>query len=284
MAIIETDYRGGPDSKYTNLLQTLLLEQLRDLDVDEKINVNGRKDLLGWFKTSESFWRIYKEASRFCLQPRDRNEQIRYRTGFVGSTFQELAFKFLSLNFFPDSVILSPERTLDFYSKLHPSFQKRNHFFGLNSLQGISVPDGMVIAKDGRVLAICEYSVKGGYSYFVNKYENFNKDKKYFSGLFSNSKIVFVVPKLINVPFYFRNIKEDVDFKMLPFNHEQFRSFIDGIFSSFRINPNDASLNDLQKRVREQIERGSVYMQTGDATSEYKRYMERSNFKYKPGL
>ena len=151
-------------------LKFLVIKQRQELKEGEFVPkpVTSGKDVLQWFEQSENFQEIYREATLFHLLPRTDSEIEEYRSRFSGKIYQNLANCFLAGKQTGSRILLSLQRTFEFYKSLHPEAEEIDDPLGFNSLEGISVPDGIIVerAENNRILTVCEYTLAGINSYF----------------------------------------------------------------------------------------------------------------------
>ncbi len=242
-------------------LKFLVIKQRQELKEEEFVPkpVTSGKDVLQWFEQSEKFQEMYRGAISFHLLPRTDSEIEEYRCRFSGKIYQYLAHCFLAGKQTGNRILFSPQRTLEFYKSLHPEADEIDGPLGFNSLEGISVPDGIIVerAENNRILTICEYTLTGINSYFEKKYRGFTIDKRKFPQLFANTQLLFVTPELTDIPTAIT--KRDGAVLFLPFKHNQFRNFVNKIYSHYRqyrdscLNPDNvsATLVEIQTLVRE---------------------------------
>lgn len=256
MKEIQTAERKTPGLEALELLQSLTAAQRQESrPVLPPVLPAKRKDIFKEFRAGRVFEEIYQEAARLHLELRTDDELKELRNCLAGAIFQEMAYCFL-VNTIQPKIVLSAERTLEFYSRLHPQESRINYPFGQDSLRGISVPDGLAIDEGGSISDVCEYTTYGNWANFKNKYRHFCESQGEFTELFANVRLLFVLPEGHYRFFGNNGPGKNVEVYRLSFNHEQFRDFIDGIY---RTNHGEATFLDLQNRVRGQIERGTRY-------------------------
>ncbi len=224
------------DLPITGSLKFLVIKQGQELKKEEFIPqpITSGKDIPQWFEQSEKFQEMYREAINFHLLPRTDSEIEKYRHLFSAKIFQNLANCFLANKQAGNRILFSPQRTLEFYKSLHPNADEINNPLGFNSLEGISVPDGIIVEKteNNRILTICEYTLTRINSYFEKKYLGFSIDKRKFPQLFANAQLLFVTPESTHIPTAITKGGGAVLF--LPFKHKQFGNFVNKIYSHYR--------------------------------------------------
>jgi len=239
-------------------LHDLVIEQRGELQSEQfqPISIESRKCILDEFKKSKRFRQVFNEATNYVFSHIINGNRKKVMEKFAGKLFQDLAYHFLASKQLSYHTLLSPEKTLEFYKKLYPTKPEVKHIFRLTSLDGISVPDGMLIEERGDieyVIAICEYTLAGNEQKFKAKDTGFSIDKKNFEQLFGDANLLFVMPK----GYYDGTMRNTgIEIVQMPFTHKQFRNFFDGIYKHYQLSPIEgcATLLDIQERVKWQVE------------------------------
>ncbi len=239
----------------------------------------SRKDLFRDFKKREAFKKLYGKALEYHLLPHTDQELKEFRRRFAGKLFQEIVYTYLAERQFPYGVLLSPERTLEFYSRLYPTKPRIKKILGLDSLIDKYVPDGLLIEGFGdveKIVILFEYTLTGDRLSFESTYKGFNKSKKDSLDFFTEASLTFVTPENSESPTRFTNDKHIYTYEM-PFSRKQFRDFIDSLYyKQIKDHYGYVTLNDIQARAREQLKRGEVYAEDGNLmTPEYRQYTSR---------
>lgn len=263
------------------LLDNLVVEQRFEQESTQPLDfdTSSRRALFAWYKTTDAFRIAYQELVRCCLMPRTNDELNRFRDCFAGRVYQDMAHAVLaSRQSDLGGVLLSPKTTLELYQKLYPHAPLCKDPFRLGSLEGISVPDGVVIGEDrGRkdVVVVCEYTASGRKDP-KEYYSHFQMQKKHFPEVFAqDSYLLFVVPKEGGL---LRKIIEGVRFEAMPFNHSQLRDFIDGIYKSYSPDDYAGTVDDVRAWAREQYEKVLRLVDSGNPlTEEQKEFFHRVN-------
>lgn len=236
----------------------------------EQVATDSRKHLLNDFKNSRGFKRLYGELVNFVSMPVSEEKFNEIRKDFIGAVFANMAYTHLVWERTDSSTLISPKRTLDFYKRLYPGAQRTNNPFGGDSLEGISVPDGIKVNSEGEVVAVCEYTTHGGNGYFVNKLDAVEYEKASFPEIFAEARLVVVTPRFRGGPLYSNVIHVE-----LPLHHGQFRDFINGVFSHYRVDEDSATIAEVRQEARRQFERATEAERRGSLTFEMRRYLER---------
>lgn len=225
------------DSEITDLLHDLVVEQREELEEQSLLtSLDSGKSILSWFEESDSFRQIYEQAMEYHLMPHTDEKLGQFRRRFAGRLYEDLAFSFLTSIEYPSRIVLSPKRTLAFYQRLYLDSDVIEEGFGLDSLEGIFVPDGLVVEEQGsveRIVAVSEYTVRGDEGYFKRKLRGFSSESEEYPQLFDDAYLLFVVPDQAAL---IRNAPKSGNFKFrtIPFTHEQFRDFIDSIYERYQ--------------------------------------------------
>lgn len=269
MIVERPDLLLSQDSHLGQLLSKLRKEQFAD--VAPAASSVSRAQLLADFKKTPNFWQTYREAVRYFAIPRGQQEMAMLSGRFAGRLFQEIAYlSAANASAKTGEVVLCSDRTLHFYETLFPDRPKLVDPFDVGTIDGVSVPDGLSLGVDGRILTVWEYSLRGDYNYFAGKMEYFTIDARRYPELFGGAELKFVTPTFLeNKPYGYT-------FFELPFAHGQLRDFKDSIYFHFRPDGMDsATLDEIQQRARWQIETGRRYREAGHLTQEYKRFLIR---------
>lgn len=235
------------DPLFAAQLVLLVEDQKQALQDGEFVlkSADGFKKLKDWFKKTEQFQQIYEESSIYFCTPRTDEQIAEFKKYFVGSCYQFMSYSYHAIKQPEGLVLLSPSRTLALYQSLFPEAHKRRKStspLGLGSLD-ISTPDGLQI-QDNRgapkVLRVIEYTLSSDEDYFQNKLEVYEKRVKQFPKLFGNTQLVFVMPSRMSGGFISPVIRENkARVIRMPFNHKQFREFINDIFEDYRPEADD---------------------------------------------
>ena len=239
-------------SLFTDKLHELVIEQKEELRSGQiqPILFGTEDELFEFFKKNDDLKQVYEEFKGYL--PLTDEEFDEKKDEFKGRVFQDIAY-----NYFVDmqsqfSILLSSERTLEFYKKLHRDKPVIKHSFGLDSIEGVSVPDGMQVVEehgDIRIAKIYECTLEKDKSYFEKKYEGFLQEREYlqqlfgdyFQQLFGDTRLCFVVPKRDGNDRV-RNSNE------LPCTRTQFEDFVKGIYYRYKQTEDDKTFFDIQKK------------------------------------
>jgi len=262
--MVETSRQGGlaapkeaGDSPVAGKLMDLTLEAQLDMDKLRTLNISSRKHLLRWYKATDRFKEVYKEASKFELTPKTDEERDGNRGYLAGRTFQDLAYFYLVKREIAEGssrVILSPEQTLEFWKSIFPKRKVAQNPFSTNSIMGIHVPDGMIIDPvDQRVIALCEYSLTNNHESIRKRTLGIALAKNDIPEIGTGARFVMVTPKSYQIGNGFD------EYIKLPFGHSQYRDFVNGIYGHYQTFKHSkdgaATLDDIQTEIKYQAQR-----------------------------
>ena len=252
-------YRENFKLSEEDLLHNLVAKQQSKVESTQPLgfDVSSRRAIFAWFKTTNDFRLAYRELVRYCLMPRTNDEINMLRDNFAGRLYQDMTYAVLANRQSKlGGVFLSSESTLELYKGLYPYARLSQNPFGLGALGSISVPDGVVIGKDHgkeKVIAVCQYTLSGRRERFENIYSGFQIHKMSFPGIFAKGAyLLFVVPEKGGL---LREKRKDLHFDVMPFNHTQFRDFINGIYNFYTPDGDAGTVNDVLAWGREQYGR-----------------------------
>lgn len=250
-----------------DVLNNLVSEQKKETE-----SIKFPLDFLSWeswFMTTTRFKNDYKEALKFSLMPHNAEEYEMNGHGLAGKMFEDVAYLITSYEEAKKGrVVLSPERTLSFWERLYPSAEKNRVGVHQTSLDGVFVPDGLVIKcidKICTVLSICEYTASRRRDISGKKF-GFDQVKKNFPNILGQSEFLFVTAS---------GGHDSEDSKRLPFSNRRFHDFVEFIFRGFSPVEGSATLRDIQERVREQYRRTLEHSKTGQLTMQESLYLDR---------
>lgn len=156
------------------------------------------KDLLGVFSTSSIFQKALRVARDYCIRDYMGDDSRTAGEKFRGSLWNQLAFYYLTGQHWNNCTLLSPQRTLEHFKRTtsrrkHPEIENS---LGLNSLAGLSVPDGLLIERSHgiRVASICEYTITTYPQYFWRKFTSFKMTQRRLGAVAETADCMFVVP------------------------------------------------------------------------------------------
>jgi len=238
-------------SDYTPILTNMINTQVEDATrwPAKPGDLIEPKNLLGWYFNTNRFKDMHLEAKTHIKLGALSREDLRDR--MAGRIFQDLTFLY-SFSTTPDicQILLSPEKTHKLYGDIFHNEDIINAM-GLDSIDGISVPDGVVVGNYKslpKIIAVREYTSRRSYD-FQKKEDAFEMDQRKHPDLFLDTpKLIFTFLK--NTPL--ESMKINPAYSILttvPFDAKIFRAMIDAIFEVSW--DNNKSLNQLisEKRI-----------------------------------
>lgn len=209
--------------------------------------ITGRKDLLGAFKSSDRFQAIYEEAVRLYLGA-DEQEFVQITKEFVGALFESFGYLYSNNHCQAPLRILSPEKTFELYRRLYPRNAVVEHLFGVKSLMGITVPDGVIIeARDGieRIVDVCEYTSFGTRANFEMKREGFMINARNRQEILGDAHLKIFIPRGGSLSLHIGS-ENGIQVEELPFTHRQFRDFVEGMAEFYQRHEDSARIVDIK--------------------------------------
>lgn len=252
-------------------LNRLVAEQQAESAARPRIQGDVGPILLSRFRASDALKSMYREALIFNLSAHSLLERVKSRSDFTGRAFQEIAYDYMNSTVLPNQVLLNPSRTLAFYTDLYSTNEVIAHCFDLDSLQGISVPDGLLVdasLDEPAVAAVVEYTTAKADDYFLKKCCHLQKVKIEKPDFFSDAKLIFVTPK-----YSPRRSQPDIQFLQTPFTRKQLKEFLDGIYAQFTPAGGLPTIIDVQDRISAQLARAVQHVLEGQATEEDSIYV-----------
>jgi hypothetical protein len=190
------------------------------------------------FCDSTRLGQMYIEAVRFFLEPRTVKERTKIKKEFVGQVFQTMAYRYFTLSQ-TNGELLSPERSFLFYKAFQQTTGKGaeviEHPFGLDSLKGVSVPDGLVVENSRGLLRFvgwCEYTLSRKDSVLERKVEVLDIHRFRIVGSSDNLPLTFITPEMKQIPEIL--LRPDIRHITMPFSHREFFVFCNGIFDTYQ--------------------------------------------------
>lgn len=218
-----------------NLDRLVIEEKQSEREMPPSFSLKKERKISGIFEgftTTARFKKIYDEARRSYPSSGTKEEINQFMKDFSGRLYQDIAYYLLAKNLPASTVLLSPERTSQFFGKLFPGKKVVSFPFGLTSFEDVSIPDGIMTKETigkRRIISLCEYTLSKSPRVIEKKRRSFSKHKRDFPLLFAPTKILFIVPKEGS---YFLKLKKEEGLET-PFGYEEFWRFIHK-FRSFR--------------------------------------------------
>jgi len=194
------------------------------------VDINKSSQLLNWYLKTEMFkdvWGELIDPEYFLNWGMDWGN---YENHFVGRIFEDIASAWMiaKLRMSKKNInakLISPRKTLEVYKKIYPEAIEISSPFDLNSLQGISVPDGLIKnINTGKIIAVCEYTLS--FKIFEEKKRKMKKYKKELGKLGFRVQPILVLPDIKEKQF-----EEDIAIEYLPFGTNEFRELTQTILS-----------------------------------------------------
>lgn len=199
-------------------------------------------ELFNSFMKTERFEGIIEMAKYEFTKARTDKECEEYKSNFVGKFYQDFTYCIMAAKEYPNRIVLSPELTVDLFSILYPRLHVTDHPFGMQSIEGISVPDGLIIEgdiKDPKITGFLEstvisyWSERYGKKYIAYGQSITNLSDRYPNIFSYDINIIFAIPSPIS-PGGYKILPsvgeyENVDLQLLNFNHLDFGKFVNSI-------------------------------------------------------
>lgn len=271
-----TDNSAPPaGSSIEDFLHQLVVSQRQESQAwqSQLTSFESRKDIFRGFQATTIFRRMYQEAFRYHLLPRNDQQLNSFRDRLAGALFQGAALIYYALALPQSQLMLFSDKTLDLYQKLYPNSPRREEPLGQTSLVGISVPDSIIIdtsQEKEQILALCECTLSGDSNYYDRHYQGSIMDRKRFPALFVSTHLVFITPKNPYLPLHIEKDRE-VKAVELSFSREQFRDYIDSVYKFYRVDQDMPTLVEVQQCATLQFKRAQSYLEnsgTGHLTRE----------------
>lgn len=226
-----------PGQEALSNLPRLIEESVRDTE-DLQRQFTGFKpgmDILSWHKKTDRFKYVCGEAQRFRKGIRRSSEIDGLHHNFAGVVFQDIAYTVCALDCDDSRVVLSPEKTSEFWTILYPNKKIVYHPYGQKSLGDVYIPDGILVDKSKSfVFKLYEYSlVRMNDENLEKKLKSIRIQHKRFPGLFADTSVEFVIPRTFPLP-ELKGGGDKVEFLQLPITRIQFGSFIRDLYDGMR--------------------------------------------------
>lgn len=224
------------------------------------------EDWIRTYKKSANFHKLYHQSLKYYLKPHENRVLLSEgRKDIDGQVFEDLSYMFLKATLPDNQHLLSSEQTLSFFEFLYN--RRRVPIGGVSigreeGIEGIRTPDGLVVRKSGPGVVIdevIEYTTSCTESYRQRKIEGLRLESENFPKLFSRSRLRFLTLKQ-QTPLASTLNRVLID--QLPLTQTMFVSLIDDIITQPQFDEDDASLQDIQIRVRQQVAKKSKLQKT----------------------
>lgn len=263
------------DPKDLGILVYHIVKQQDDLKRGNFIppDIESRKKILSWYQGTNHFRKIYDKAIKFFSSYHANVDIDNFKGEITGSMFEFIAHSYLSGRSEEGQIVLSPNRTHDVIKATLSVANLEEATYDQASLEKVKIPDGLVIDTDTRkVINVCEYTVKRKKSKIIKHLRAVHYLGRRESKLFGESQALFILPGPDSA--FLNKLGGSVMY--LPFNRSQFEDFINKVIYNFRGIPSfekddfpltemNATLFDIQSRIREQKKLGLKYAEfTGE--------------------
>ncbi|MBI4452176.1 hypothetical protein HY637_01985 [Candidatus Woesearchaeota archaeon] len=232
------------------VLDDILAEQMSEtLAMTERPSLKDDIDIIFLkFERNELFIQLIEQAKAYLGGQRSQGEINSFQSDFAGAVYENLAYILLGAAQPQASILLSPDRTAEFYARLHPNAPRRRHPLKGNQIHGFYTPDGAVIdMSGGRLLisSVCDYTLfprenaKEGArlpkdEYFTKKHLRFRQELARFPQLFRNASLSFFIPKNGYRPKILAGM---ANFEEMPFSADEFRKYVDSLTTKYHLAP-----------------------------------------------
>lgn len=242
------------------ILQSLVTAEQQKLDATPPDSFKDWKDLFIYYQRNDGFQTLYQQARRCYLVPLSTKLISQVEDRMAGEVYEKLAYYFLTVQRPEGTVLLSPERTLQFYQALYPNAKIMQHLF-TNSLAGISVPDGLLVKSENgvpHISSVCEYTTYRNLADIRRKSNNLQIDQRNYPKLFAESQFQLILPQNNNLTSLPGDVRPT--YQEIPVSTGELGRIITFILSDYLPDsPGEpATLSDLQNRARFQSKR-AVY-------------------------
>jgi hypothetical protein len=259
----ELQSRGAEFSKYTHIRRQAYdkLAHIADICLESLI-VEQQKEFSGiklrpfLSKDPKIFLAAYFRTERFQHTTTLIQQALRtapslseFKGRLAGKLVEEMAYyrmaAVLSETEDHSGVVLAPDRTLEFYTSLHPGRKEQGDLFAFQRLSGISVPDGVIVTDQGdhrQVGGIIEAkALHFDDNQYLQTYRIYTaalkQERKDFPNLFSRNPHMYYVtlaPENEHHALPTIALRKNVTFLSLPLTHKQLWPVVETVYQSLR--------------------------------------------------
>ncbi|OGH19706.1 MAG: hypothetical protein A3D74_00420 [Candidatus Levybacteria bacterium RIFCSPHIGHO2_02_FULL_37_13] len=241
--VVERRGQYTPEQQALSNLPRLVEQSVRDTQ-DLQRQLTGFKpgmDLINWHKRTDRYRYVYGETQRFKRDVRRSRDKTSLRHNLAGIVFQDIAYSVCALDCDDSRVLLSPEKTSEFWTMLYPNKEIVSHPYGQETLENAYVPDGILV-NTSKAFNIYKRPVFKLYEYsLVHMTERDLEEQlkairiqhEKFPGLFAETSVEFVIPRTFPLPRLSSEEKK-VEFLQLPITRVQFGHFITDLYNGMR--------------------------------------------------
>lgn len=241
----------------SKFIKDLVNSQKREIDRGQLKPIKSYfpQQIFEEFTSSSVFQKIYREAKVLYCRPQIINP-AKLNSYFLGAICQNIIYLLMAGQFGGKSAVLSSSRVLTLYEKLYPGHSRINQPFGQTSLDGISVPDMMVVKKNCEIDTIYEATLQRNQNYFLKKVHGLQQSKIAHPDIFGYSNLGIIIPKrkfelddgedeLQTLAHFF-----GVTMPGLPFTARELVEYFNYIRSEYKPGRDERTLIDLEQSYR----------------------------------
>jgi hypothetical protein len=259
----ELQSRGAEFSKYTDIrrqaydklahtanicLERLVVEQQKEffsIKFTPFLSKNPKVFVAAYFRT-ERFQHTTVLAQRALRAASSLSE---FKGRLAGQLVEEMAYYRMAAILLEtggnSGIVLAPERTLEFYTSLHPGRKEQGDLFAFQRLSGISVPDGVVVTDQGdhrQIAGIMEAkALRFDDNQYLQTYRIYTaalkQERKDFPDLFSKHPHMYYVtlaPESEHHALLTIALRKNVTCLSLPLTHKQLWPVVETVHQSLR--------------------------------------------------
>lgn len=258
---------GNVSPRILGVLEYHIAGQQADIERGDHIppGIESRKKILSWYQDTNHFKEVYSKATEFYSAHQTNAEIRRFNGRLAGDMFQHIAHSYTSGRLDEGDIALSPNRTLGVIKAALSEANLQKAKYKWTSLEKLKIPNGLVVdLKRKEVKKICKYTINKKGEIIKKHIETVRRLRKRNSELFGKGQALFV---LLGPDTDIFN-QSDASVIVLPFDRYQFGDFINEVIYKFRGIPSfdddhhsatNATLYDIQRRIRKQKKRGLKY-------------------------
>ena len=244
----------GNQEKVVQTVRTHIAEQKTLVASGTFDSFRTRKGLAVFsaYEQSGFFQEVFKEAANDALIANSDDEFKRHVDGFA---FSKIAYGYLSAHRNQGETVLSSKAALDIQKKTFPQAEVMNYTLGRTSLNGIYVPDGFIVNKDGLITGVVEYTLSANPKKLSKQYWSFRRIQEEQSELLdaAKSRFVLVVPNSFKNDMFHSN--SDVECVKVPISREALANYNEVRYATYRLSEDSPTLSELRERKHEQVSR-----------------------------
>lgn len=263
-----------------DVLQGLVRQQQQ---IDAGCSPIGKGNNLVIAEQSSPFLNFYIHAVRtFALPWFVPGERPEVNKRFRGAAFEAVGTSILQQEAQdkPEVTILDHERTLRLHEAMHPNSWRIPHLFGLDGLAHLYAPDAVEVThfpKEPKITRAFDMKTgnhKMDWDEYNASVQNLRLMVPIFPDLFAPDASLEIIclagsNKIGDISFgNRRTIRE------LPIEKHEFHKWVNQTYSQFRLNPESATLKEIQRRAMTQWEKATA-VDPRKLTPEYMSYLRK---------